>query len=309
MTKRAILGQLADVDIRLLHIFRRVAEAGGISAAELELNIARSTISRHIKSLEERLGISLCRRGRGGFALTDEGRAIYDATLRLFSALDGFRSEVNEVHERMTGKVVLALFDKTVTNPSCRVSAAIRNFDRIAPEVRLEIYVEPINVIEQGIMDGTFHIGVIPEHRPSASLDYSPLFNEPMHLYCSSEHPLFPRDDSTLSRKEVLGYKYAGLGYHSPNMEQGRELGLTRNATAYDQEGIMTLLLSGSYLGYLPDHYARSFVEQGVVRAICTDQFHYDCEYSAIARHAPKPSRVVATLLREIERAHKGTGR
>ena len=71
---------------------------------------------------------------------------------------------------------------------------------------------------------------------------------------------------------------------------------------------IMTLLLSGSYLGYLPDHYARSFVEQGVVRAICTDQFHYDCEYSAIARHAPKPSRVVATLLREIERAHKGTG-
>ena len=136
MTKRAILGQLADVDIRLLHIFRRVAEAGGISAAELELNIARSTISRHIKSLEERLGISLCRRGRGGFALTDEGRAIYDATLRLFSALDGFRSEVNEVHERMTGKVVLALFDKTVTNPSCRVSAAIRNFDRIAPEVR-----------------------------------------------------------------------------------------------------------------------------------------------------------------------------
>ena len=65
MAGRAILGQLADVDIRLLRIFRVVAEAGGVSAAELELNIGRSTISRHLKDLETRLGVTLCRRGRG----------------------------------------------------------------------------------------------------------------------------------------------------------------------------------------------------------------------------------------------------
>lgn len=304
MSKRAILGQLADVDIRLLHIYRRVAEAGGISAAELELNIGRSTISRHIKDLEIRLGVTLCRRGRGGFALTDEGRAIYDATLRLFGALDGFRGEVDEVHERMTGKVVLALFDKTVTNPGCRVSAAIQRFDKLAPEVRIEVYVEPINIIEKGIMDGTFHIGVIPEHRPSSSLDYMPLFNETMHLYCSSEHPLFQADDRELEREDILSRKYVGLGYHSPNMEQGRQLGVNRDATAYDQEGIMTLLLSGCYLGYLPDHYAEYFVEQGQVRRICTDKFHYSCEYSAIVRHAPKPSRAVTTFLGELKRTH-----
>jgi len=56
MAKRAILGQLKDVDIRLLRVFRVVTEAGGISAAELELNIGRSTISTHIKDLEIRLG-------------------------------------------------------------------------------------------------------------------------------------------------------------------------------------------------------------------------------------------------------------
>ena len=304
MSKRAILGQLADVDIRLLHIFRRVAEAGGISAAELELNIGRSTISRHIKDLEVRLGVTLCRRGRGGFALTDEGAAIYEAVLRLFAALDGFRAEVSEVHERMTGRVVLALFDKTVTNPESRIWEAINRFDLLAPEVRIEIYVEPINTIEKGIMDGTYHIGVIPEHRPSPSLDYVRLFDEDMHLYCGSRHPLFGGEDANVSREEVLSYKYAGLGYHSPNMEQGRDLGLTREATAYDQEGIVTLLLSGRYVGYLPDHYARSFVEQGLVRPLCTDSFHYNCEYSAIVRHAPKPSRVVDTFLNELERAH-----
>lgn len=304
MSKRAILGQLADVDIRLLHIFRHVAEAGGISAAELELNIGRSTISRHIKDLELRLGVTLCRRGRGGFALTDEGSAIYAATLRLLAALDGFRAEVGEVHERLTGKLVLAIFDKTATNPRSKIPAAIRRFDALAPEVRIEIYVEPINTIEKGVMDGTFHVGIIPEHRPSPSLDYISLFEEAMYLHCGRDHPLFDRDDGALTRDEVLAYKYAGLGYHSPNMEKGAQLGISRDATVYDQEGITTLLLSGCYLGYLPDHYARSFVEQGLVRPLCAEAFRYDCQYSAIVRHAPGPTRIVSTFLDELVAAH-----
>ena len=57
---RAILGNLSDTDIRLLRVFIVVAQAGGLSAAELELNIGRSTISRHLKDLETRLGMVLC---------------------------------------------------------------------------------------------------------------------------------------------------------------------------------------------------------------------------------------------------------
>ncbi len=304
MRKRAVLTQLADVDIRLLQVYRQVAEAGGISAAELELNIGLSTISRHIKDLETRLGMTLCRRGRGGFALTDEGEVVYAATLRLFSALDNFRAEVNEVHERMTGKVIIALFDKLATNPACRVHDAVRYFDNVAPEVELEIHVEPINVIEKGVMDGTFHVGIIPEHRPSPSLDYVNLFEENMFLYCGNHHALFSKSDNDLSDEHILSFKYAGLGYHSPNMEQSKSQGLSRNASAYDQEGVLTLLLSGCYLGYLPDHYARTFVEKGLIRTLQPEKNHYLCEYVAIVRRSPKPSRVIATFLRELISAH-----
>lgn len=305
MGKRAVLGQLADVDIRLLRIFRVVAEAGGISAAELELNIGRSTISRHIKDLETRLGVTLCHRGRAGFALTGEGQQVYDATLRLIAALDEFRAEVSEVHEQMTGKLVIALFDKTVTNPECKIYKALQYFDELAPEVSIEIYVEPLNTIEQGVMEGTYHVGIIPQHRPSTSLNYQFLFNEPMHLYCGYHHPLFSRADITISDADILAAKYAGLGYHSPNMERGRELGMQRAATVYDQEGILTLLLSGKYLGYLPDHYAKSFVEQGLVRAIGEKLFQYNCEFSAISRRSPKPGRVVATFLKALQEVHR----
>src|SRR5262245_43366815 len=36
---RALLGQLSDMDLRLLRVFKTVVECGGLSAAELELNI------------------------------------------------------------------------------------------------------------------------------------------------------------------------------------------------------------------------------------------------------------------------------
>lgn len=305
MKTRAVLGQLADVDIRLLRIFKVVAEAGGISAAELELNIGRSTISRHLKDLEARLGVVLCRRGRGGFALTVEGQAVYSATLRLLAALDGFRAEVNDLHERMTGKLVLALFDKTATNPHCRIFEAIRRFDRLAPEVRIELFVEPLNSIEKGVMEGTYHIGIIPQHRSSASLTYHYLFDEPMQLYCGVDHPLYARADEGIERDDLLAANYAGLGYHSPNMEQGRQLGLIRRATAYDQEGIATLLLSGCYIGYLPDHYAEGFVHRGLLRAIGGDGFGYCCDFSAIVRTSPQPGRIVATFIEELLAVHR----
>ena len=82
---KALLGNLSDADIRLLRIFMAVARCGGLSAAELELNIGRSTISRHLKDLEIRLGLTLCHRGRGGFSLTQEGNRIFEAAQRLLS--------------------------------------------------------------------------------------------------------------------------------------------------------------------------------------------------------------------------------
>ena len=62
-----------------------VVACGGFAAAELELNINRSTISRHIKDLETRLGVTLCRRGRGGFALTREGEQVYTSALKMMA--------------------------------------------------------------------------------------------------------------------------------------------------------------------------------------------------------------------------------
>ena len=81
---------LDSLDVRLLRIYVTIVEAGGFAAAQGELNLSLSTISNHISALEGRLGLTLCQRGRSGFRLTEEGRAVYEEAKRLFGSIDQF---------------------------------------------------------------------------------------------------------------------------------------------------------------------------------------------------------------------------
>jgi DNA-binding transcriptional LysR family regulator len=303
-TNSPLLGQLGDVDLRLLRVFKAVADCGGMAAAELELNLAMSTISRHVKDLETRLGLVLCRRGRSGFALTPEGSQVYAAAVHLLAATDAFRGQLHDIHRRMGGDLHVALFEKTATNPESRIPQAIRSFRALAPQVNLHLHVGPIGMIERGVIDGQYHLGIIPEHRRSESLDYLDLFGETMQLYAGESHPWFDATEDKRRDWAALGQQnLAALGYHSPNMALTHARRLERAATASDQEAVATLILSGAYVGFLPDHYARVFEQAGQMRAVAPDVLRYDCRFACIWRHAPGPSRVAQAFLTTLREA------
>jgi len=306
MTRKALLGRVSDVDIRLIRVFRTVVACGGVSAAELELNIGRSTISRHLTDLELRLGVKLCDRGPAGFALTPQGEQILEASAELLSAINAFQANVDDVQQRLTGHLAIALFDKTVTNPEARLSQTFALFDQIAPKVTVELHMEPVNVIESGVLSGRFNLAIIPTHRESSSMAYFPLYTEEMYLYCGHGHPLFGRESTDVARRDIRQCKYAGIGFHSPNMMISHRLKLSRSADVYDEEALAVLILSGRYLGFLPDHYARSFVERGMMRRLRPDAYHYQSHHAAIVRRSPKSSKPVETFLDCLRRAHDG---
>jgi DNA-binding transcriptional LysR family regulator len=307
---RAALGQISDMDLRLLRVFRTVVDCGGMAAAELELNIGTSTISRHIKDLETRLGLTLCRRGRAGFSLTAEGEQIDAQTRQLLSATDAFRSGVDEIHQRMGGQLQIAVFDKTASNPACRIAQAIALFTERAPDVGLNLHVSTLNGIERGVLDGQFQIGVIPGHRSSDTLEYTRLFDEAMLLYCGLGHVLFSTGSGPSPAAQALdwtslrSHAFAGLGYHSPNMEISQQRRMPRKATGFDQESIATLILSGRFLGFLPIHYAESFVVAGKMQAIKPELFHYECDFFGITRRSPQPSRATRAFQACLDEAH-----
>ena len=298
------LGQLSDMDLRLLQIFKSVVDCGGFSAAALAMNIGVSNVSRHIKDLETRLGLVLCQRGRSGFVLTAEGQSVYAEVLRLLQAMDTFRSSIDDIHWRLDGQLNLALFEKSIHNPNAHIPQALKQFAQEAPQVSLSIHVRTIQEVERGVIDGSFDVGVIPAHRHADCLDYTPLFVERMQLYGSADHPLAQHPDTVLSWQDLQEHPLAGLAYHSPNMQVSQRAGLRRTGHAYDQEGVAALILSNEFIGFLPTHYARGFEAEGLLMAISPDTLHYDAEFFSITRRSPAPNRASKLFNQCLKKAH-----
>ena len=76
-----------DVPGKLL-LFHDVVRLGGFSHAARERGLSHSTVSKHIRVLEERLGVQLLRRTSRAMSLTEEGQLVYDLSRRIGAAFD-----------------------------------------------------------------------------------------------------------------------------------------------------------------------------------------------------------------------------
>jgi len=284
--------RLNEADLRLLRIFRTVVECGGFSAAEAELNISRPAISQHMADLEQRLGLTLCQRGRAGFRLTDEGEAVYDALLRLMAAVENFRTEINAVHAHLRGELNIGITDNLVTSPRMRVTKALRALKTQGPDVRVNIRMIPPSQIERGVLDGQLHVGIIPAGRTLPGLSELPLYDEVSHLYCAAEHPLFARPDQDLDEAAITEADAV-----APSGLAGTPQ-LRVTATAADREGVAFLILTGCYIGFLPTHYARQWEVPGLMRAIRPDLYGQTVEYQAVTLRGRHPNLVLSTFVR-----------
>src|SRR5260221_9652063 len=191
-----MLANLSDGDIRLLRIFAKVVEAGGFSAAQIDLNISQSTISTHMTALEQRLGVRLCQRGRAGFSLTEKGQRISQASQRLFASLDEFRSEAGAVRSGLVGKLAMGIVDNVVTNPASRLPQAISAMNVLAPEVEMSVQVLSPTELERAVLDRRCDLGFGACGRHSPYLAYDDVFEERQGLFCCRGHPLFERSQA-----------------------------------------------------------------------------------------------------------------
>lgn len=285
----ALAGQLADMDLRLLRIYKAVIEAGGFTAAELTLNLANSTISNYIADLEKRLDMRLCERGRAGFHVTPQGRVVYDAVLVLLGAVDQFRNTINQVHNRLIGELHLGLAEHMLGAQHSRIVAAVKQFSEHAPDVRLTLLTMDSDEVTRAVLDKRIDIGVTVITSPYAELNHQALFTEEMLIYCGEGHPLFDRAAESVTPADLRPYKFA----ESPRLLPGREAHAESqhwniHAKAHHQEARVMLILSGHYLGYLPRHLVQHWGLAQRLRPLLADRFGYRNNIEAIHRpHHP----------------------
>jgi DNA-binding transcriptional LysR family regulator len=301
--RKARLGRVTDVDLRLLRIFQTVVNCGGLSAAEIDLGIGRSTISTHIAELEGRLGTRLCQRGRSGFALTSRGKQIYEASLALMKSLDDFRNQVSESQDVMTGELNVGIVDNIIWDKEARLSQVFGEFSAMASEIDLTLFVLSPDEIEHRLIDGRLHVGIAPVMHELASLTFEYLFDEVNYLYCGKGHPLFDRPDSEITTADLVRSQYVKKGYAVNSKLQQANTAMGKRVVGYHVEAFALLILSGAYIGFLPEHYAEVWESKGQMRRLHPKRYEAVVSFAAMsARGRPQNQAQVAFLekLREV---------
>lgn len=279
----------SDSDLKLLRIFRTVVDAGGLASAQAELNLSLSTISGYLSSLETRLGVKLCQRGRSGFRLTEGGRVVYDEASQLLSSLSQFNEKMNNLNGKPSGVLRVGLVDNTIFDETLPLNSLFGRLCTQAPDVTLNIVTRPPNELAKGLMSGELHAAIASFPRITAGLCYTKLYSETQHFYCGRDHPLFERAATDIAIEEIAMHAIVGRSYWGE-----RDLsvfsGVTPRAIVSDMEAEARLILSGRFLGYLPIHYARFFEDMGRLRPLRPDLLRY----KAVFRVASKPSDSVS---------------
>lgn len=281
-------------DLKLLNIFVSVVRHQGFAAAQQDLNLSTSAISTYMSQLEAQLGLTLCNRGRGGFSLTSKGQLFYQETLRLLGEFAGFEDYAAALKGELRGKLNLGVLDSTVSDPALPLASIIGAFSREYPAVHVHLQVHSPHELQMGVLENRLDvaIGAFP-HRMNG-LIYRPLYREQHWLYCSDLHPLFGLKDAPVEL--ITQQRMIGRGYWS-QAELARHGFKHAGATAESMEAELILILSGSYIGYLPGHYAQSWVNSPRLQALRPETFSYQAPFCFVQRRARSRDLLIQAFL------------
>lgn len=289
-----------NINIKLLQVFVSVVRNQGYARAQQELNLSVSAISNHMSELEGRLGFVLCQRGRSGFSLTEKGEQFLQQSLRLLGELDELERQAEALKGDLGGTLRMAVIDATVTDSALSLPAVIGEFSKRFPAVHLNLYVRSPHEQVQGILNNQLDlaIGNFPSNVNNVIAER--LYREQHWLFCSDRHPLFA--ERKISREAVIDCGIVSKSYW--NFAELRRRGFSHStATVDSMEAQLILILSGKYVGYLPEHYADPWVKERRLRALLPSEFGYQAPFSMICRRGRSKELFIRTV-RELLKEH-----
>lgn len=125
------------INLELYKIFVIVAKEKNITRASEKLNISQPAVTKHIKNLEDQLGITLFKRNKYGMELTEKGKELYDEIVNpintILNAERKFTSSRNinlgshvTMLSRMFGKCIAEYYN---INPNSQIEVTNETFN------------------------------------------------------------------------------------------------------------------------------------------------------------------------------------
>ena len=175
-----------------LRVFRTVMETGTFAAAAAKMNISQPAVSGHIRRIEEYLGITLFETPFGRrLKPTSAGELLYEYAIEITVRNDDFINLLTNDSRGERGRLRVAS-----SSSRTAVTSLLGMFSRQYPNI--QIIARGIDSMsgKELLKKGEIDLGLFL-YSDDPKLQCSPIFEEPLEIICSSEHPLTKRDQVT----------------------------------------------------------------------------------------------------------------
>lgn len=237
------------MDLNEILVFTKVVQAGSFVGASRELGMPKSTVSRKVSELEERLGATLLQRTTRKLSLTDAGQAFYRHAARVVAEAEEAELVVGRLQELPRG-----LLRVTMPLNFGYLGAVVASFLARYPEVQLEMVCTD-RVID--LIDDGFDVAVRAGQLADSTLKSRALGTLRSYAVAS---PAFlarhgtPKEPHDLKRFDCIVFG-AGTDRSTWKLQRnGRTLAVDVNAriTVNDFDFIDVAALSGLGVAMLP---------------------------------------------------------
>ena len=263
---------MEQYDANDLLIFARVAEAGSFSRAAERIGLPKSTVSRRIALLEERLGERLMLRTTRRLTLTEFGNQLLEHARQVAAEVDSVKALSEHRQARPSGRLRVSMPNDFATLWLTDMLAA---FIAMHPAVSLELDLSPRRVDLLGEnFDLAVRMGDLPDDSLLAARRIavfpSGLYAAPGYLAERGE-PATPDDlvqHDALRLLRINGEAASWTLLRDKQRWEGVPPGRT---TANSPELLIRLACAGVGIAAVPDHFAAPSVRQGELRRVLPD--------------------------------------
>jgi len=296
--------RLSDIDLRLLRVFKTVAECNGLAKAQGTLGINQPTISLHIANLERRLDVHLCERGPQGFSLTKAGKLVLEETNQLIAFLDQSSRRLNNISHPATKRVRIGVIDCLATDSNNPLHRAVRKAKKRVTNLNVELGVYDFLECFAELRAGRIDLAILGlDARIPDDTTAEHLYTEISGLFCSLDHVCATaKDKEDLSRLLKDNVISASSFLDDPLGGEMDVLLLEENSEISHGpiEATAHLVLAGTHVGLMPLHFAKHWVDRGDMLHIGADFHQVISEIKLVRMKGHANSKTVSILCEEL---------
>ncbi|MDX3925559.1 MAG: LysR family transcriptional regulator [Shinella sp.] len=139
----------SDVTLERMRTFVRVAERGSLTAVARELGIGQSTITRHLRELEEAVGVPLLSRTTRRVTMTEEGSRYYADSAQILRLVEKAADEARSARGAQAGTIRISC---TAAFGVLHVSRLIFAFQDRYPDIAVDLSLtdERVDLVREG---------------------------------------------------------------------------------------------------------------------------------------------------------------